>query len=184
MVFLNNILITSPDIVFNIPLDFTYDKFYHLHPKATSFCFTFVLVIVVNPIILVLVIKITWCKLLVVNALLKLLGSSQVGITLRFGYVFHITQYARYVGLILTISLKYSFCWISFPMSLICKNLNANSNLALKFKFPKLDIFLKIKLDSENFLKQKFVEITLSNNKVSSSFQNFSACKNSSFCKV
>ena len=37
-------------IVFNIPLDLIYDKYYPLHAKSTSFCFTFVLVIV-DPVI-------------------------------------------------------------------------------------------------------------------------------------
>ena len=66
MVFLNNKLMTSLHIVFNIPLDLIYDQCYPLHAKNTSFCFTFVLVIV-NPIILVLPLKdylvqITCCK--------------------------------------------------------------------------------------------------------------------------
>ena len=47
---------TLSDFVFNIPLDLTYDQYYHLHAKTTGFCFTFVLVIV-NPMILVLVLK-------------------------------------------------------------------------------------------------------------------------------
>ena len=36
----------------------------------------------------------------------------------------------------------------------------------------------------QNFVKYMFVTITLSKNKVPSSFQEFSSCKNSSFCKV
>ena len=54
---LKNILMTSSHIVFTMPLDLINDQCYHLHAKTTSFCFTFVLVIV-NPIILVLVLKI------------------------------------------------------------------------------------------------------------------------------
>ena len=51
-------LMTLSHMVFNIPLDWIYDQCYPLHAKTTSFCFTFVLIIV-NPIILVLVLKIT-----------------------------------------------------------------------------------------------------------------------------
>ena len=58
MVFLNNMLMTSSHMVFNIPLDLIFDPFYRLRVKTTSFCFKFVLVIV-NPTILVLVLKIT-----------------------------------------------------------------------------------------------------------------------------
>ena len=65
----------SSHIAFNITLDLIYDQCYPLHAKTTSFCFTFVLVIF-NPIILVLVLKITLCEALVVNVLLKLLGNS------------------------------------------------------------------------------------------------------------
>ena len=39
-------------------------------------------------------------------------------------------------------------------------------------------------ISSENFVKYIFVNINLSKNKVPSSFQNFSCCKKSSFCKV
>ena len=70
--------------------------------KTTSFCFTFVLVIV-NSMIWLLVLKITWWEVLVVNVLMKLLGIS------RFRCVFHITQVARNVGLMLTISFKHNF---------------------------------------------------------------------------
>ena len=42
----------------NMSIDLVYDQCYSLHAKTASFCFTFVLVIV-NPIILVLVLKIT-----------------------------------------------------------------------------------------------------------------------------
>ena len=160
-------------------------------------------------------------------------------ITSRFGCVFHINQCARNVGLILTILLKYSFSWISFPRSLTSINLNVKSNLVREFKFAKLDIFLKINhtqvpyanmtswsydtldkyiwlcmvgtmnlifmigfqmkkikgkfnmvcnsswdISSENFVNRIFVKISFSKNKVPSSFQNFSSCKNSSFCKV
>ena len=50
MVFPNNMVVTSSHIVFNILLDLSDDQYYHLHIKTTTFCFTFVLVIV-NPII-------------------------------------------------------------------------------------------------------------------------------------
>ena len=161
-------------------------------------------------------------------------------ITSRFGCVFHITQFARNVDLILTILLKHSFSWTPFPRRLICKNLNVNLNFVREFKFAKLEIFLKIKLDSdsiwiyeklklwhsyeiyltvhnanheldfydrisnenkwriifnvicnsfwdissENFVNHIFVKITLNKNTLRSSFQNFSSCKNSSFCRV
>ena len=36
----------------------------------------------------------------------------------------------------------------------------------------------------QNFVNYMFVTINLSKNKVPSSFQEFSSCKNSSFCKV
>ena len=126
MVFLNNMLMTSSYMVFNIPLDLIYDQCYSLHAKTTSFCFTFVLVIV-NPIIWFLVLKITWWEALVVNVLMKLLGIS------RFRCIFHITQFAGNVGLMLTILLKHSFSWISFPRGLIWKNFNVKSNLVCLF---------------------------------------------------
>ena len=56
---------TSSHMVFNIPLGWIYDQRYPMNAKTTSFCFTFVLIIV-NPIILVLVyylISGTCCKL-------------------------------------------------------------------------------------------------------------------------
>ena len=49
---------TLSHVVFNTLLDLIYDQCYG---KTTSFCFTFVLVNV-NPIILLLVLKITCCK--------------------------------------------------------------------------------------------------------------------------
>ena len=58
MTFLNNMLMTLSRMVFNISLDLIYDQCYPMHAETTSFCFTFVLVIV-NPIILLLVLKIT-----------------------------------------------------------------------------------------------------------------------------
>ena len=152
MVFLNNMLMTLSHMVFNIPLDLIYDQCYPLHTKATSFCFTFVLVIV-NPIILLLVLKITWWEVLVVNVLLKLLGISQAMNYFKIWFLFYITQFVRNVGLILTILLKYSFSWILFPRSLIFKNVNVNSNLVRKFKFAKLDMFLKIKPHSGSICK-------------------------------
>ena len=77
MVFLNNMLMTLSHIAFNISLDLIYDQCYPLHAKATSFRFTFVLVIV-NPITVVLVLTIALYEVLVVNVLLKLLGNSQI----------------------------------------------------------------------------------------------------------
>ena len=56
MVFPKNMLMTLSHMVFNISLDFIYGQCYPLHGKTRSFCFTFVLIIV-NPIILVLVLK-------------------------------------------------------------------------------------------------------------------------------
>ena len=53
----------------------------------------------------------------------------------------------------LPILLKYSFSWISFPRSLICKNLNVNSSLVCQFKFAKLDMFLKIQPGSGSICK-------------------------------
>ena len=50
MVFLNNILMTSPQIAFNFPFDSIYTNCYPLHAKTTSLCFMFVLVSV-SPII-------------------------------------------------------------------------------------------------------------------------------------
>ena len=47
-------------------------------------------------------------------------------ITSRFGYVFHVTQLAKNIDLILTILLKYICSWIPFPRSFICKNVNTN----------------------------------------------------------
>ena len=37
MVFLNNMLMTSSHMVFNIPLDLIYEQCYPLHAKTTSF---------------------------------------------------------------------------------------------------------------------------------------------------
>ena len=71
----------------------------------------------------------------------------------RFGCVYHITQFARNVGLLLTIFLKYSFSWVPFPRSLIFKNLNMCSSLVREFKFAKLDMFFKIKPDSGSICK-------------------------------
>ena len=79
-----------------------------------------------------LILKTYWSELLVVNALLKLLGDP---INSRFGYVFHITQFARNVDLVLTILLKYIWSWIPFLRSLICKNLSVNSNLLTRYIF-------------------------------------------------
>ena len=152
MTFLNNMLMTLSRMVFNISLDLIYDQCYPMHAETTSFCFTFVLVIV-NPIILLLVLKITWWEVLVVNVLLKLLGISQAMNYFKIWFLFYITQFVRNVGLILTILLKYSLSWIPFPRSVICKNLNVNSNLVLEFRFPKLDMFLKIKPHSGSICK-------------------------------
>ena len=44
-------------------------------------------------------------------------------------------------------------------MSLICKNLNVNSNLVLKFKFSKLTKFFKIKPDSGPICKYKKLKL-------------------------
>ena len=44
-------------------------------------------------------------------------------------------------------------------MSLICKKLNVNSNLVLKFKFSKLTKFLKIKPDSGPICKYKKLKL-------------------------
>ena len=103
MVFLNNMLMSSSHMAFNKTPDWIYDQCCPLHAKITSSCFTFG-PIIINPIILVLVLKITWWEVLVVNVV------------------------------------KYSFSWIPFPGSLICKNLNVNSNLICEFKFAKLDV--------------------------------------------
>ena len=70
------------------------------------------------------------------------------------------------VDLILTILLKYSFSWTPFSRSLICKNLNV-FKFGLEFKFPQVDKFLKIKLDTGSISKYeklklwKFCEIYL-----------------------
>ena len=48
---MNNMLIASSYVVFNIPLGLIYDQHYPPQAKTTSFCFTFVLVFV-NAIIL------------------------------------------------------------------------------------------------------------------------------------
>ena len=70
-------LMTLSHIAFNISLDLIYGKCYPLHAKTTSFHFTCVLVIV-NPIIVVLVLKNTLYEVRVVNVFLKLIGNSQV----------------------------------------------------------------------------------------------------------
>ena len=46
MAFLANVLMTTSQIVFDIPLNFIYDQCYPLHAKTTNFSFTFVLVTV------------------------------------------------------------------------------------------------------------------------------------------
>ena len=120
----------------NIPLDLTYDQCYHLHAKTTSFYFTFALIIV-NPIILVLVLKITWCNVLVVKVLLKLLGSFQAMHYFKVWLCFSYHSICEICKFDTHKSLSYSLRWISFPMSLICKNLNVNLNLGLKLKFAK-----------------------------------------------
>ena len=44
-------------------------------------------------------------------------------------------------------------------MSLLCKNINVNSNLVPKFRFGKLDIFLKIKPDSGSISKYEKLKL-------------------------
>ena len=141
-----------------------------------------------------LILKINWSEVLAVNAPLKLLGDP---ITSRFGYVFHIIQFARNVDLVLTILLKYSCPWIPFLSSLICKNLNVISNLwhsceiylTVHYGSHEVDFWdrvpnekkkLRIKfnvvcnsswdISSKNFVKHIFVKIILNKNKVPSSF--------------
>ena len=137
MVFLNNMLMTSSHMVFNIPLDLIYDQCYPLHVKTTSFCFMFVLVIV-NPIILALVLKITWCQLLLVNVLLKLLDDSQ--------------------------AINYFKVWLRFPYHSICEKSRSDThnivkvlfflkNLICELKFAKLEAFSKIKPGSDFICK-------------------------------
>ena len=147
MIFLSNMLMTSWYMLFDIPLDLIYEQWYPLHVKTTSFCFTFVLAIV-NPLILFLVLKITWWELLNVNVLVKLLGIYQAmnyfKVSLRFPH-HSICLKCRFDTHKSIELLKYSFSWIRFPRSLICKNFKVNSNLVLEFKFATLDMFLKIK---------------------------------------
>ena len=152
MVFLNNMLMILSHMVFNIPFDLIHDQCYPLHAKPTIFCFTFVLVIV-NPIILFSVLKITWWELLVVNVLLKLLGISQAMNYFKVWLCFSYHWICEKCRLILTILLSYNFSWILLPRSLIYKNLNVTSNLVREFKFAKLDMLLKIKPDSGSICK-------------------------------
>ena len=44
-------------------------------------------------------------------------------------------------------------------MSLLCKNINVNSNLVRKFRSAKLDIFLKIKADSGSISKYEKLKL-------------------------
>ena len=109
MVFLNNMLMILSHITFNISLDLIYDQCYPLHAKTTSFRFIFVLVIV-NPIFVVLVLKITLYEIIVVNVLLKLLGNFQVMNYFKVWLCFpNHSIYEKRRFRILAISLKYSF---------------------------------------------------------------------------
>ena len=105
MVFLNNMLMALSHMVFDIPHDWIYDQCYPLHAKTTSVCFTFVLIIV-NPIILVLVLKITWWEVLIVNIPLKLLGISQ--------------------------AMNYFKVWLRFPYHLICEKFRFDTHNIIK----------------------------------------------------
>ena len=137
MVFLNNMMMALSHMVFDIPLDWIYDQCDPLHAKTTSVCFTFLLIIV-NPIILVLVLKITWWEVLTVNIPLKLLGISQ--------------------------AMNYFKVWLRFPYHSICEKCRFDThniikvyfflkNLVCEFKFPKLEMFLKVKPDSDSICK-------------------------------
>ena len=99
--------------------------------KKHKLCFTFALVIF-NLIFLILVLNVTWSEILVVRFFWNYLAIIKPWIIPRFGYVLHITQFVRNISLILTISVKYSFSWVLFPKSWICKNVNVISNLVNK----------------------------------------------------
>ena len=87
----------------------------------------------------------------------------QSWITSRFDYVFHITQFASNVVLVLTILLKkefleFRFLWVHYGKTFCF----VNSNLVCEFKFAKLDILLKIKLDSGSICKYEKIKLWLS----------------------
>ena len=131
MIFLNNMLMTSPYIVFYIPFDLIYGSCYLLHAKITLFFlffFCFCFPVGPNPTIFDktrfliswnLDYKIDWFEVFVLNSLLKLLGKSQVWITSRLVYVLTITHFARNTDLILTILLKYRFldCYSAWELN-------------------------------------------------------------------
>ena len=125
-----------------------------------------------------LVVKINWYEVLVVNTPLKLPGNSQdmnyFKVWLRFLYYRKRRFNPHNINIV--------FFWIPFRRSLICKPDSKNQSrlrfLMQKKKKNSWDIL------GQNFVKYMFVTITLSKNKVPSSFQEFSSCKNSSFCKV
>ena len=69
------------------------------------------------------------------------------------------TQFARNTDLILTILLKYWFSEIPFGRNLICKSWNVNTNLVGELEFAKLDIFIKMKLDSGSICKYENLKL-------------------------